>query len=334
MSIGHKSDHCEHCVKVHGKGCESPHVIIDQVNAKISRHRTLRSKNTKLRSRHENHKSQPNTAPNDRSDNFTNSEDVREHRYLTTVFLHASDRVSQRFLDIAYARVGQLFCGSIWQARMFWAQSEFRGARTYSTSNFLALIKETLESLDLKRPCDSAPSHDTLEIVKPFERLDIWQMTAHLTRHFVMFILALLGYQAFASDSNWKGEAYVKSNEANTVWLMEWKRTISSWTLPDSQPSDPNLVIRDIQEKYNVTFQEVRTLNLGGCSTWIKGTADGMGLSAFMHKTKRHTAIFICDLEGKSSMPDNPAVAEPGEWAVAFGKTTDCPRMQPFYDFE
>ena len=138
-----------------------------------------------------------------------------------------------------------------------------------------------------------------------------------------MFLLALLGCQAFA-DANWKGEADLESNTVLTSdwWvrhLHPWRRSVMGWTVPKGTSFDEKGCIDHIQKKLNVTFkshQIKKTEARGG--TWIRGTVDGLELSAYMHPTKNHTAGIYC---GKTGMiePAKPAIAEPGCWAVAFG---------------
>ena len=154
-------------------------------------------------------------------------------------------------------------------------------------------------------------------------------MTSHLTLHF-MFLLALLGCQAFASDSNWKSEAAVESNDANFMF-QAWRYVVVNWIVPKDTGFEENAIIDHLENRLNVkakSYQIQKTEEKGG--TWIRGTVNGLHLSAFMHPTKRHTAG-IFTVFAQKVLPEKRLVAKPGDWAVAFGNTTVSLGVAPVY---
>ena len=88
-----------------------------------------------------------------------------------------------------------------------------------------------------------------------------------ITSRFIlfMFLLALLGCQAFASDSNWKGEAYVESNFFQPLHplimqrLFWWRSTVRSWAVPKGTTFDEKGLIEHIQKKIDIVNIENKT---------------------------------------------------------------------------
>ena len=148
-----------------------------------------------------------------------------------------------------------------------------------------------------------------------------------------MLILALLGCQAFASESNWKGEADVESNRfiIPSMGQLRWQWTVTSWTVPKNTKFDEKVCIDYLQKRLNVTFKShyVQKVDVSG-GTWIRGTADGLSLSAFMHPTKSHRAGVYCG-RTEEVLPENPWNSGPGLWAIAFGNATSCNWNVPVY---
>ena len=162
-----------------------------------------------------------------------------------------------------------------------------------------------------------------------------------ITSRFIlfMFLLALLGCQAFASDSNWKGEAYVESNFFQPIdpftmrRLFWWVRTVRSWAVPKGTTFDEKGLIEYIKKRFrrdNVaikSYQIRKTVVDGG--VWICGKADGKCISAYWHPTKPHAAAVYTRSYG--IVPKRPKIAEPGCWAVAFGNKGTDPGNRPVY---
>ena len=160
-----------------------------------------------------------------------------------------------------------------------------------------------------------------------------------ITSRFIlfMFLLALLGCQAFASDSNWKGEAYVESNFFQPIdpftmrRLFWWVSTVRSWAVPKGTTFDEKGLIEYIQKKipWNIKSYQVRKTEVDG-GVWIRGTAHGKYISAYWHPTKSHTAAVYSGGKG-IVLPETPEIAEPGCWAVAFGNAGTGQRNFPVY---
>ena len=148
--------------------------------------------------------------------------------------------------------------------------------------------------------------------------------STHLTLHFFTFLLALLGCQTFAYDSNWKGEADLESNEASLIWGPSWRLTVVGWTIPTGRSFDEKELIDHIQKRYNVTFNssDIKKSEADG-GIWIRGSVDRLRLSAYMHPTKRHIAGVYCE-KTDSALPGTFSIARPGAWSVAFGSSAFC----------
>ena len=148
-----------------------------------------------------------------------------------------------------------------------------------------------------------------------------------------MFLLALLGCQAFASDSNAKGEADLESNEANSFLMTykTWRSSVTSRVFPKGSFFDEKGCVAYLEKKLWDRFKsyQLKKTEVGG-GTWIRGTVDGLSLSAFMHRTKRHAAGVFCGKTGKVQ-PNYEEIVEPGNWAVAFGNATSCGLSSPVY---
>ena len=151
-----------------------------------------------------------------------------------------------------------------------------------------------------------------------------------------MFLLALLGCQAFASDSSWKDEAYVESNffhspyPSNTWFFDWWLYRVEDLAVPKGTTFDEKGLIEYIKKRCNVaikSYQIRKTVVDGG--VWICGKADGKYISAYWHPTKPHAAAVYSRSFG--ILPKRLKIAEPGCWAVAFGNTGTDPGNRPVY---
>ena len=142
-----------------------------------------------------------------------------------------------------------------------------------------------------------------------------------------MFLLALLGCQALASDSNWKGEAYVESNifeppPSGPLWdlvFKRWQFTVLNLRVPKGTTFDEKGLVEWIQERCRMTIKsyQIKKTEVSG-GVWIRGTADGRYISAYWHPTKSHTAGVYSSGRG-IILPETTKIAEPGCWALAFG---------------
>ena len=139
-------------------------------------------------------------------------------------------------------------------------------------------------------------------------------------------------YEAFASDSNWKGEADLESNYLSmTIFPYFYHQTIRGWTYRKGLRFDETKFFDYVEARLGVRFKhrQMQKKEVDG-GTWVRGYADGMQLSAFMHPTKRHAAGIYCGKVGKVQ-PEKPSIAEPGAWAFAFGNATSCGVQYPVY---
>ena len=153
-----------------------------------------------------------------------------------------------------------------------------------------------------------------------------------------MFLLALLGCQAFAST--WKGEADLEDNgwweDFVKATKQGWEKFVAStqrWTVTGSavKDFDDKAFLDAAEKRLNVTFQHrqvTRSQVAGG--TWIRGTADGYVLSAYIHPNKVHYAGVFSGKYGKV-LPEKLTPVMPGMWAVAFGNPGSPEGNFPLY---
>ena len=154
-----------------------------------------------------------------------------------------------------------------------------------------------------------------------------------------MFLLALLGYQALASD--WKSEADLEENCWRKKVAKSMQKSLDKIvTLLDKNRVTGHVAARfneteflDTAEKrLNVTFKtrSITRKHVGG-GTWVHGTADEYVLSAYMHATKRHSAGIFSG-KYKRVLPDERIIAMPGQWSIVFGNPGSSSRRHfPLY---
>ena len=139
-----------------------------------------------------------------------------------------------------------------------------------------------------------------------------------------MFLLALLGCQAFASDSHWKSEV---DKESNTFWSAivallaqtYWKRTVTSWVIPYGTTFREGEFLDAAEKRLNMTLapRNISTTEADG-GIWIHGNAGKLTLSAYYHPTKLHMAGIYSGKTGQI-LPVKNLTAAAGTWVVAFG---------------
>ena len=118
------------------------------------------------------------------------------------------------------------------------------------------------------------------------------------------------------------------------LWTSPWRVEVISQRHPKDGFFDEKGCIAYFEKVVRTSFKSYhlkKTEADGG--TWIRGTVDGwMSISAFMHPTKRHRSGVYCGRYGYVE-PNSQynLIAEPGDWAVAFGNATYCGLSYPVY---
>ena len=133
-----------------------------------------------------------------------------------------------------------------------------------------------------------------------------------------MFI-ALLG---FALAAEWRGEENFVVNvpdmeENGKIW--DWIKKAAAWVWN-------NVVAKIFRGNFNEheifqTRQFTRTKVDGG--VWIRGHADELVMSAYMHPTKAHSVAIRSGATAKI-LPEKNEVAPAGTWAIAFGNGNEA----------
>ena len=154
-----------------------------------------------------------------------------------------------------------------------------------------------------------------------------------------MFI-ALLG---FALAAEWRDEenfvVNVPDMEDNGVW--DWIKKIVhvvvkvvGWIFGRDQHFDENMFLDVAERQLGRTFQTrqfTRTKVDGG--VWIRGHADELVMSAYMHPTKAHSVAIRSGATAKI-LPEKVEVAPAGAWAVAFGNPQSAHGNEALYRIE
>ena len=138
-----------------------------------------------------------------------------------------------------------------------------------------------------------------------------------------MFI-ALLG---FALASEWRGEenfvVNVPEMEENGFW--DWITSAAKWVWNNVLSKifrgnfNEHEMLDQFEKQLGRTFQTrqfTRSKVDGG--VWIRGHADELVLSAYMHPTKAHSVAIRSGATAKI-LPEKIEVAPAGAWAIAFG---------------
>ena len=143
-----------------------------------------------------------------------------------------------------------------------------------------------------------------------------------------MFLLALLGYQALAST--WKGEYAMESNDLFDAigWLF---KRIFGWR---ATHFDENQFLDDVERRLGRAFQTrqfTRTKVDGG--VWVRGRADELVLSAYMHPSKYHSVGVRSGATAKI-LPEKVDSVPPGVWAIAFGHPGSASGNEALYKID
>ena len=155
-----------------------------------------------------------------------------------------------------------------------------------------------------------------------------------------MFI-ALLG---FALAAEWRGEenfvVNVPDMEDNGKFLKFLKKIVHvvvnvvNFIFGRGEHFDENMVLDVAERQLGRTFQTrqfTRTKVDGG--VWIRGHADELVMSAYMHPTKAHSVAIRSGATAKI-LPEKVEVAPAGAWAVAFGNPQSAHGNEALYRIE
>lgn len=148
-----------------------------------------------------------------------------------------------------------------------------------------------------------------------------------------MLLLALLG--ALSHESAWKGESDIESNGILDMFYRRiLNKTVTSWVLSKGTAFNVNSFLDGVEKILGTPFKSRSiTMNavLGGI--WIRGTADGMVLSAYWHPTKNHSvSVYKAhSITSGEVLPEKPQTAPPDCWAVAFGNPGTAMNVMPMY---
>ena len=154
-----------------------------------------------------------------------------------------------------------------------------------------------------------------------------------------MFVLALVG---IALASGWKSEENFELNveqeenaEANVLlWVVSAIQNVIRWIFRRGEHFDENMFLDVAERQLGRTFQTrqfTRTKVDGG--VWIRGHADELVMSAYMHPTKAHSVAIRSGATAKI-LPEKVEVAPAGAWAVAFGNPQSAHGNEALYRIE
>ena len=150
-----------------------------------------------------------------------------------------------------------------------------------------------------------------------------------------MFVLALVG---IALASEWKSEENFELNveQEENFWrlIIKIAATVISWILGRGEHFDENMFLDVAERQLGSTFQTrqfTRTKVDGG--VWIRGHADELVMSAYMHPTKAHSVAIRSGATAKI-LPEKVEVAPAGTWAVAFGNPGTAHGNEALYKIE
>ena len=149
-----------------------------------------------------------------------------------------------------------------------------------------------------------------------------------------MLLLAFFGCRALASQSGWKGESDLESNDLY-IYGDRWKHNITSWMLPERADFDPTKFLDAAEKILGTPFRsrKITTTKFTDVGKWIRGTADEMVLAAYWHSTKNHTAYFYrMSFTFRGTLPKKRTIAPPGRWAIAFGNPGNALNTIPMYE--
>ena len=154
-----------------------------------------------------------------------------------------------------------------------------------------------------------------------------------------MFI-ALLG---FALAAEWMGEENFVVNvpdmeENGKFW--DWIKKAAAWVWDNVVGKifrgnfNEHEMLDHFEHQLGRTFQTrqfTRTKVDGG--VWIRGHADELVMSAYMHPTKAHSVAIRSGATAKI-LPEKNEVAPAGTWAIAFGNPGSAQGNEALYKIE
>ena len=150
-----------------------------------------------------------------------------------------------------------------------------------------------------------------------------------------MFVLALVG---IALASEWKSEENFELNveQEENFWglIIGAITSVINLLFRRGEHFDENMFLDVAEKQLGRTFQTrqfTRTKVDGG--VWIRGHADELVMSAYMHPTKAHSVAIRSGATAKI-LPEKVEVAPAGTWAVAFGNPQSAQGNEALYKIE
>ena len=150
-----------------------------------------------------------------------------------------------------------------------------------------------------------------------------------------MFVLALVG---IALASEWKSEENFELNveQEENFWglIIGAITSVINLLFRRGERFDENMFLDVAEKQLGRTFrtrQFTRSQVDGG--VWIRGHADELVMSAYMHPTKAHSVAIRSGATAKI-LPEKVEVAPAGTWAVAFGNPGTAQGNEALYKIE
>ena len=150
-----------------------------------------------------------------------------------------------------------------------------------------------------------------------------------------MFVLALVG---IALASEWKSEENFELNveQEENFWglIIGAITSVINLLFRRGERFDENMFLDVAEKQLGRTFQTrqfTRSQVDGG--VWIRGHADELVMSAYMHPTKAHSVAIRSGATAKI-LPEKVEVAPAGTWAVAFGNPGTAQGNEALYKIE
>ena len=147
-----------------------------------------------------------------------------------------------------------------------------------------------------------------------------------------MFVLAI------ALASEWKSEENFELNveQEENFWglIIGAITSVINLLFRRGERFDENMFLDVAEKQLGRTFrtrQFTRSQVDGG--VWIRGHADELVMSAYMHPTKAHSVAIRSGATAKI-LPEKVDVAPAGTWAVAFGNPGSAQGNEALYKIE
>ena len=138
-------------------------------------------------------------------------------------------------------------------------------------------------------------------------------------QHMMSHVESQAGAQSARALSGWRSEFTAEENAEANGWFWDVVKTVFGWIFGRGVRFDENKFLDQLETKLGRNFQTrkfTRSQVEGG--VWIRGNADELTLSAFVHPSKSHSVGIRSGATSKI-LPEKIEVAPPGCWAVAFG---------------